>query len=71
MSDIDTTESDPIEVEVMESEAPQPKKKTIKKATTSKAKTATDRARDAVKRKLEAAGRPNKDDMLDRLAHDN
>jgi hypothetical protein len=71
MSDIETTEADPIEVEVMESEAPQPKKKTIKKAATAKAQTATDRARDAVKRKLETAGRPNKDDMLDRLAHDN
>ena len=71
MSDIETTEADPIEVATLETEAPQPKKKTIKKAATVKAQTATERARDAVKRKLEAAGRPNKDDMLDRLAHDN
>jgi hypothetical protein len=71
MSDIETTEADPIEVATLETEAPQAKKKTIKKAATVKAQTATDRARDAVKRKLEAAGRPNKDDMLDRLAHDN
>ena len=71
MSEIETTEADPMEVEVMESEAPQPKKKTVKKAAIVKGQTSTERARDSVKRKLEAAGRPNKDDMLDRLAHDN
>lgn len=62
MSEIETTEVEPA---TMEAEAPKPKKaakKTIKSPATT-----TEQARDRVKAKLEAANRPNKDDMLDRL----
>ena len=65
MSEIQTTEVEP---ETMEAEAPKPKK-AAKKATKTTA-SATEQARDRVKAKLLAAGRPNKDDMLSRLAHD-
>ena len=65
MDDIQTTEAD---FETMEAEAPKPKKaakKAVKTTTSS-----TEQARNRVKAKLLAAGRPNKDDMLSRLAHD-
>jgi hypothetical protein len=52
----------------MEAEAPKPKK-AAKKATKTTA-SSTEQARDRVKAKLLAANRPNKDDMLSRLAHD-
>ena len=65
MDDIQTTETD---FETMEAEAPKPKK-SAKKAVKTTAN-ATELARDRVKAKLLAAGRPNKDDMLSRLAHD-
>ena len=66
MDEIQTTETEP---QTMEAEAPKPKK-AAKKATKTTAST-TELARDRVKAKLLAAGRPNKDDMLSRLAHDN
>jgi hypothetical protein len=66
MNEIHTTEVEP---ETMEAEAPKPKK-AAKKAV-KKPSSTTEAARDRVKAKLEAAGRPNKDDMLSRLAHDN
>jgi hypothetical protein len=65
MSEIQTTEVEP---QTMEAEAPKPKK-AAKKAVKSTA-SSTELARDRVKAKLLAAGRPNKDDMLSRLAHD-
>jgi hypothetical protein len=65
MSEINTTE---IEPETMEAEAPKPKK-AAKKAQKSPANT-TEAARDRVKTKLAAAGRPNKADMLDRVNGD-
>lgn len=65
MTEIQNTEAD---FETMEAEAPKPKKgaKKAVKITSS----STEQARDRVKAKLLAAGRPNKDDMLSRLAHD-
>ena len=65
MSEIETTE---VEIETMEAEAPKPRK-AAKKAVKKPANT-TEQAREQVKLKLEAAGRPNKADMLSRLAHD-
>lgn len=65
MDEIQTTEVQP---DIMEAEAPKPKK--AAKKSTKTAVSATEQARDRVKAKLLAAGRPNKDDMLDRLAHD-
>jgi hypothetical protein len=65
MDEIQTTEVQP---ETMEAEAPKPKKAAKKAAKTTAS--ATEQARDRVKAKLLAAGRPNKDDMLSRLAHD-
>lgn len=65
MSEIQTTEA---EFETMEAEAPKPKKVAKKAAKTTAS--STEQARDRVKTKLLAAGRPNKDDMLSRLAHD-
>lgn len=65
MEDIQTTEAD---FETMEAEAPKPKK-AAKKAVKTTANS-TEQARDRVKAKLLAANRPNKDDMLSRLAHD-
>lgn len=62
MDEIQTTEVEP---ETMEAEAPKPRK-AAKKATKATAN-ATERAREHVKLKLAAAGRVNKDDMLDRL----
>lgn len=66
MEEIQTTESD---FETMEAEAPKAKKAS-KKAVKTMA-SSTELARDRVKAKLLAANRPNKDDMLSRLAHDN
>lgn len=66
MSDIQTTETD---YETMEAEAPKPKKAAKKSAKSTPSSTM--QARDRVKAKLLAANRPNKDDMLSRLAHDN
>lgn len=66
MNDIQTTEA---EYETTEAEAPKPKK-AAKKVVKSPAST-TEAARDRVKAKLEAANRPNKDDMLSQLAHVN
>jgi hypothetical protein len=51
----------------MEAEAPKPKKASKKAAKTTA--NSTEQARDRVKAKLLAANRPNKDDMLSRLAH--
>lgn len=65
VEDIQTTEAD---FETMEAEAPKPKK-AAKKAVKTTA-SSTEQARDRVKAKLLAANRPNKDDMLSRLAHD-
>ena len=65
VEDIQTTEAD---FETMEAEAPKPKKAAKKAAKT--AASSTEQARDRVKAKLLAANRPNKDDMLSRLAHD-
>ena len=65
MSEIETTEAD---FETMEAEAPKPKKAAKKAAKTTAS--STEQARDRVKAKLLAANRPNKDDMLSRLAHD-
>jgi hypothetical protein len=65
MDEIQTTEVQP---ETMEAEAPKPKK-AVKKAVKTPP-SSTERARDRVKAKLLAANRPNKDDMLSRLAHD-
>jgi hypothetical protein len=65
MDEIQTTEVQP---ETMEAEAPKPKK--AAKKTPKTTANATEQARDRVKAKLLAAGRPNKDDMLSRLAHD-
>ena len=65
MSEIQTTEAD---FDTMEAEAPKPKK-AAKKAVKTTA-SSTEQARDRVKAKLLAANRPNKDDMLSRLAHD-
>jgi hypothetical protein len=65
MDEIQTTE---VDYETMEAEAPKPKK-AAKKAAKTKA-SSTEQARDRVKAKLLAANRPNKDDMLSRLAHD-
>jgi hypothetical protein len=66
MDEIKTTEVEP---ETMEAEAPKPKK-AAKEAAKKPANT-TEAARERVKAKLLAAGRPNKADMLSRLAHDN
>ena len=66
VEEIQTTESD---FETMEAEAPKAKKAS-KKAVKTMA-SSTELARDRVKAKLLAANRPNKDDMLSRLAHDN
>jgi hypothetical protein len=66
MDEIKTTEVEP---ETMEAEAPKPKK-AAKKATKT-VSSSTEQARDRVKAKLAAANRPNKDDMLARLGHDN
>ena len=66
MDEIQTTEAD---FETMEAEAPKAKK-AAKKATKTVA-SSTEQARDRVKAKLLAANRPNKDDMLARLGHDN
>lgn len=66
VDEIQTTEVEP---ETMEAEAPKPKK-AAKKATKSTAST-TEQARARVKAKLLAADRPNKADMISRLAHDN
>ena len=66
MDEIKITEVEP---ETMEAEAPKPKK-AAKKAPKKPANT-TEAARERVKAKLLAAGRPNKADMLSRLAHDN
>jgi hypothetical protein len=52
----------------MEAEAPKPKKAAKKAAKITAS--STEQARDRVKAKLLAANRPNKDDMLSRLAHD-
>lgn len=65
MEDIQTTEAD---FETMEAEAPKPKKAAKKAAKTTA--NSTEQARDRVKAKLLAANRPNKDDMISRLAHD-
>ena len=65
VDEIQTTEA---EFQTMEAEAPKPKK-AAKKAVKTTAN-ATEQARDRVKAKLLAANRPNKDDMLSRLAHD-
>ena len=65
MDDIQTTEAD---FETMEAETPKPKKATKKAVKTTAS--STEQARDRVKAKLLAANRPNKDDMLSRLAHD-
>ena len=62
MTEIQTTEVEP---ETMEAEAPKPRK-AAKKAL-KKPSSTTEQARDRVKAKLAAAGRVNKDDMLDRL----
>jgi hypothetical protein len=66
MDEIKTTEVEP---ETMEAEAPKPKK-AAKKATKT-VFSSTEQARDRVKAKLAAANRPNKDDMIARLGHDN
>lgn len=66
MDNIQTTETD---YETMEAEAPKPKKAAKKAAKTTPG--STEQARDRVKAKLLAANRPNKDDMVSRLAHDN
>lgn len=66
MNEINTTEAD---FDTMEAEAPKPKK-AARKAPKTVAST-TELARDRVKAKLAAANRPNKDDMLARLEHDN
>lgn len=66
MDEIQTTEAD---YESMEAEAPKPKRAAKKAAKTTAS--STEQARDRVKAKLLAANRPNKDDMLSRLAHDN
>ena len=65
MDEIQTTEAD---FETMEAEAPKPKKAAKKAAKTTAS--STEQARDRVKAKLLAANRPNKDDMLSRLGHD-
>jgi hypothetical protein len=65
VDDIQTTEAD---FETMEAETPKPKKAAKKAAKTTA--NSTEQARDRVKAKLLAAGRPNKDDMLSRQAHD-
>ena len=64
MSEIQTTEVEP---ETMEAEAPKPRK-AAKKAVKAP-QSVTESARDRVKAKLEAANRPNKEDMLSQLAH--
>jgi hypothetical protein len=66
VEEIQTTEAD---FETMEAEGPKPKKAAKKAAKTTAS--STEQARDRVKAKLLAANRPNKDDMLSRLAHDN
>jgi hypothetical protein len=65
VDEIQTTETD---FETMEAQAPKPKKASKKAAKTTAS--STEQARDRVKAKLLAANRPNKDDMLSRLAHD-
>ena len=65
MDEIQTTEGD---FETMEAEAPKTKKAAKKSVKTTAS--STEQARDRVKAKLLAANRPNKDDMLSRLAHD-
>jgi hypothetical protein len=65
VDEIQTTEAD---FETMEAEAPKPKKAAKKAAKITAS--STEQARDRVKAKLLAANRPNKDDMLSRLAHD-
>jgi len=65
VDEIQTTEVQP---DTMKAEAPKPKK-AAKKAVKTTA-SSTELARDRVKAKLLAANRPNKDDMLSRLAHD-
>lgn len=68
MDEVQTTEAIEPESSTMEAEAPKAKK--LSKKAVKTAPSDTERARDRVKAKLAAAGRPNKDDMLSRLAHD-
>lgn len=63
-----TTEAIETDASTMEAQAPKAKKLSKKALKTTPSD--TERARDRVKAKLDAAGRPNKDDMLSRLAHD-
>ena len=65
VDEIQTTEAD---FDTMETEGPKPKKAAKKAAKTTSS--STEQARDRVKAKLLAANRPNKDDMLSRLAHE-
>lgn len=66
MSEIETTEAETV-IEVMDAEAPKPRK--VAKKTVKSPANATEQARARVKAKLEQAKRPNKADMLSRLAH--
>jgi hypothetical protein len=66
MDEIQTTEAD---FETMEAQAPKAKKAAKKPVKT--VSSSTEQARDRVKAKLAAANRPNKDDMIARLGHDN
>lgn len=68
MDEVQTTEAIEPESSTMETQAPKGKKLSKKALKTTPSD--TERARDRVKSKLAAASRPNKDDMLSRLAHD-